>query len=240
MLTRIPDFFPFLDLAPASATRGRDAAATAAGRSAGMTHRRDYEALAAVALRFQPRRIFEIGTYKGVTSDFFLSLLPECEVVSIAYQNPIWSLLGPSSNNSELPRAAIGSEVQARHRARFTQLLGDSHKLDASAMLRRHGAFDLVFVDGDHTGVGVAQDTVLAQAVLAANGSICWHDANPKPAYREVRTFLEEKLPLRAIATADDYIGGVACWNKFVNERLAQGGRHPIAQVNPPPRSGKT
>jgi predicted O-methyltransferase YrrM len=236
MLTRIADFFSFLDLPAAPAVRGRDAAETAAGRSAGMTHRRDYEALAAIALRFQPRRIFEIGTYKGVTSDFFLSLLPECEVVSIAYQNPAWRILGPVSNNSELTRSEIGSEVQACHRPRFTQLLGDSHKLDARAMLRRHGAFDLVFVDGDHTGPGVAQDTALAQAVLGAGGSVCWHDANPKPAYREVRTFLEEKLPLRAIATADDYIGGVACWNPFVEERLA---RAQPAIVHPPARSGR-
>lgn len=222
MLIRIPDFFSHLELPAAAAVRGRDAAATAAKRSAGMTHLRDYEALAAIALRFQPRRIFEIGTYKGVTSDFFLSLLPECEVVSIAYQNPAWSLLGPVSNNSELSRAEIGSEVQAHHRSRFTQLIGDSHKLKVHDMLNRHGPFDLVFVDGDHTGAGVALDTTLAQAILRTEGSICWHDANPKPAYREVRTFLEDTLPLRAIATTDDYIGGVACWNPSFEERLAK------------------
>ena len=59
---------------------------------------------------------------------------------------------------------------------------------------------------------GVALDTALAQKIISDSGVICWHDANPKPRYIEVREFLENTLALPAIATRDDYIGGIAAW----------------------------
>lgn len=222
MLTRFTHLSFFLDLSETMIARAEAAAKRAAERAEGMTHHRDYEALAAVALCFQPRRIFEIGTYRGVTSDFFLSLLPESRVVSIAYENPRLRIFGGHSNNSELGRTEIGSMVSSENRPRFTQLYGNSHKLDSKSLRRECGPFDLVFVDGDHSRMGVAADTVLAQEVLASGGTICWHDANPKPAYLEVRHFLENELSLPAAATADDFVGGVACWNSEIERRLAQ------------------
>ena len=115
----------------------------------------------------------------------------------------------------------IGSEVHAERRTRFTQLYGDSHGLKSQSLVATHGYFDLVFVDGDHSSQGVCQDTILAEQILSERGAICWHDANPKPRYLAVRQFLEAELPLSAIATNDDYLGGIACWSKEIAERLA-------------------
>jgi predicted O-methyltransferase YrrM len=220
MLIRIHDFYDFFAISERERTQGKRAAALAGEKAQGMTDINDYEALAAIALHFRPHRIFEIGTYLGITSDFFLSLLPECRVVSIAYQNPRWRFFGKSYNNSELTRKQIGSKVLGDRRTRFTQLYGDSHELESQSLLREHGHFDLVFIDGDHSREGVSQDTELAKKVITESGVICWHDANPKTRYIDVRRFLEEELSLPAIATKDEYIGGIACWSREIEDRL--------------------
>jgi predicted O-methyltransferase YrrM len=220
MVKRIESFFDFLALGGEDRARGMQAAALAGKQANGMTDTKDYEALAAIALHFKPLRIFEIGTYLGVTSDFFLALLPECRVVSIAYQNPRWKLTGNVSNNSELTRKQIGSAVQGSRRSRFTQLFGDSHKLSFPRLVEEYGHFDLVFIDGDHSRKGVAEDTQLATQIITGSGVICWHDANPKPKYADVRRFLEEDLSHPAIATKDEYEGGIACWSKEIEARL--------------------
>ena len=155
-----------------------------------------------------------------MTSDFFLRLLPDCEVVSIAYVGGLLGSLGKSYNNSNLPKKQIGSRVGPERRGRFHQIFGDSHKLTVDALKNRFGVFDFIFIDGDHCADGVRQDTELAGSLIADNGLICWHDANPKDKYRDVRLFLEQELPLKAIATMDDYSGGVACWSKDIEKRI--------------------
>jgi len=220
MLIRIGDFFDFFEVDEAARLRGKQAAARAAQRANGMTKIQDYEALAAIALCFRPNRIFEIGTHLGITSDFFLGLLPECRVVSIAYRNPRWRFIGRLYNNSKLLLERIGSEVSNEHKSRFSQIYGDSHKLDSNSLLRAYGRFDLVFIDGDHSRTGVSCDTELAKEIISDSGFICWHDSNPKPKYLQVRQYLEDNLPLTAVATADTYIGGIACWNREIEEML--------------------
>jgi predicted O-methyltransferase YrrM len=111
------------------------------------------------------------------------------------------------------PGGDVGVAVMSGNRERFTQLLGDSHELDGAQILDRFGRFDLVFIDGDHSREGIRQDTALADAMLADGGTICWHDANPKAKHLPAREFLESELARMAIATADTYVGGVACWN---------------------------
>jgi predicted O-methyltransferase YrrM len=77
-----------------------------------MTVLDDYHALAAILLGTRPRRIFEIGTYRGVTSDFFLQVLPEVEVVSIAFvpEPSFWSNFHRKYNNTDLPVDMVGRD----------------------------------------------------------------------------------------------------------------------------------
>ena len=188
--------------------------------SGGMTLLNDYLALSAILLQYRPKRIFEIGTYLGVTSDFFLRLLPDCEVVSIAFAGGLLGSFSKSYNNSNLSKKEIGSLIGPERRGRFHQIYGDSHKLTVDAFMEKFGAFDFVFIDGDHCADGVRRDTKLAKSLIADNGLICWHDANPKDKYRDVRLFLEQELSLKAIATMDDYSGGVACWSKDIEKQI--------------------
>jgi len=218
MITRISSFYDVLGITGLERERAEDLAHEAGIRAEGMTHNKDYNALAAVLLYCRPKKIFEIGTYMGVTSDFFMELLPACQVVSIAYVPPLVKRLSGSLNNVDLSKNEIGSKVRPGFRDRFTQLIGDSHKIDFQEFVAEHGKMDMVFVDGDHSFKGVKMDTELAARILNEMGVICWHDANPKPAYEDVRRFLETMPERHAIATQPDFVGGIAAWSSTIEE----------------------
>jgi predicted O-methyltransferase YrrM len=216
MLTRVADFAGFFQLTPSEKARVTHAAAFSAQKANGMMHENDYDALGAILLALKPKTIFEIGTYLGVTADFCLSLLPESRLVSIAYVNDDGA---KQFNNSELPADQIGIEVSAAQRSRFVQIIGNSHLLSGDSLIQKHGRFELVLIDGDHSFEGVSADTSLATSIAAETGAICWHDANPKPRYLAVRQYLESERSFTAIATADTYVGGIAVWSKEIERR---------------------
>lgn len=217
MLQRHADWFPVLKVDPVARDRARSVMAATLEISAGMMHQRDIEALTALLLALQPKRIFEIGTYKGASSEMMLQLLPEAQVISIAFVNPAETR---QFNNDDLGEEEVGALVSAENRSRYTQLIGDSHQIDPAAFVRDHGRMDLVFIDGDHSRDGVRQDTELADAILAPGGAIAWHDANPKKRYIGSRLFLEQDLDRLALATTDDFIGGVALWTGALERQL--------------------
>jgi predicted O-methyltransferase YrrM len=221
LLQRHADWFSFLKLDPALQERSRDVMEQTLEISQGMMHRIDIESLAAAVLYCKPKRVFEIGTYRGASSEMILHLLPKARVISIAFVNDRQA--GRQFNNDELSAEEVGALVSAGNRSRFTQLIGDSHKVDPETFVRDHGRMDLVFIDGDHSREGVRQDTELARAILAPGGAIAWHDANPKRRYIGSRLFLEEDLPELALATTDDFIGGVALWSKALERQLRAG-----------------
>jgi predicted O-methyltransferase YrrM len=220
MLFRVDNMFNWFETPDSARTEAELLSHEASVASGGMTRLNDYLALSAVLLWYRPKRIFEIGTYLGVTSDFFLRLLPDCEVVSIAYVGGLLNSLGKSYNNSNLSKKQIGSCVSPARRERFHQIYGDSHKLKADVFKDKFGIFDCIFIDGDHCADGVSRDTEFAKSLIADNGLICWHDANPKDKYRDVQLFLEQELSLKAVATMDDYSGGIACWSIDIEKRI--------------------
>ena len=220
MLQRHADWFSLLKVDPAKRDAARQVMERTLEISQGMMHRVDVESLAAAVLHCKPKRVFEIGTYRGASSEMILQLLPEVQVISIAFVN---DEPGRKFNNDELSLAEVGALVSPANRDRFTQLIGDSHQIDPKAFVRDHGRMDLVFIDGDHSREGVRQDTDLARAILAPKGAIAWHDANPKKRYIGSRLFLEQDLPELALATTDDFIGGVALWTKALERKLRDG-----------------
>ena len=220
MLQRHADWFSLLKVDPAKRDAVRQVMERTLEISQGMMHRIDVESLAAAVLHGKPKRVFEVGTYRGASSEMILQLLPEAQVISIAFVN---DQAGRQFNNDELSLAEVGALVSPGNRDRFTQLIGDSHQIDPKAFVRDHGRMDLVFIDGDHSREGVRQDTDLARAILAPKGAIAWHDANPKKRYIGSRLFLEQDLPELALATTDDFIGGVALWSKALERKLRDG-----------------
>lgn len=221
MLQRHSDWFSLLKVDPALRARSRDVMERTLEISQGMMHRMDVEALSAALLHCRPKRVFEIGTYRGASSEMILRLLPETQVISIAFVSEPQA--GRQFNNDELSVQDVGALISPENRGRYTQLIGDSHQIDPAAFVCDHGQMDLVFIDGDHSREGVRQDTALARAILAKGGAIAWHDANPKKRYVGSRLFLEEDLAELALATTDDFIGGVALWSAALEKRLRAG-----------------
>src|ERR1700730_14830617 len=96
MLMRIRSFTDYFEISDIERALVRDASMAYAKKANGMMHEKDYNALGTTLLFFKPKRLFEIGTYLRITSDFCLSLLPASTLVSIAYINPV----GLSSNRN--------------------------------------------------------------------------------------------------------------------------------------------
>lgn len=136
---------------------------------------RELTVLAAICTHCRPRRVFEIGTYKGSST------------LAIALNTPgateVFTLdLGPSVGDTHkdgfgpggLPAYEVGSYYRASPvRSKIRQLLGNSATFDYKPYLH---SVDFVFIDADHTYDCVRKDTETGLALLAPSGIILWDD----------------------------------------------------------------
>ena len=220
MLQRFDDWYTFFGSSANNAQRCADLVLRATEASAGMLAGQDFAALAAALLHLQPKTIFDIGTHSGATADFMLSLLPQSRVISLEYFPEDDMDAGFSGRPARLGFEQIGIKVRAENRKRFTQVIADTNLIVARDFVARHGAMDLIFIAGEPSTAALAQNTALAQKVLAPGGAIAWHGANPKRKYAAMRDYLENSLGLNALATADTFIGGVALWSPAIEAQL--------------------
>jgi predicted O-methyltransferase YrrM len=143
----------------------------------------DLAALAALARKKCPRRVFEIGTFEGLTSVLFVrNSLSEVFVHTL-----------------DLPH---DKEVQRTQRSYTTHGVGWSYKYESGRLIDVFGVrqqvrtlfgdsalfdfapfrdqIDLFFVDGAHSEDYVALDSCHAFECLAPDGWVVWHDClNP-------------------------------------------------------------
>jgi predicted O-methyltransferase YrrM len=220
MLQRFDNWLKFFGSSANDTQRSAALVQRATEASAGMLAGQDYAALAAALLHLRPKYIFDIGTHSGATADFMLSLLPQSRVTSLEYFPEDDMDAGFSGRPARLAFEQIGAKVIAENRPRFTQVIADTNLIVARDFVARHGAMDFIFIAGEPTTAALAQNTALAQKVLAKGGAIAWHGANPKRKYAAMRDYLENSLGLNALATADTFIGGVALWSPAIEARL--------------------
>ena len=220
MLQRFGDWFTFFGSSANDIQSSAALVQQAAELSAGMLAGQDYAALAAALLHLRPKTIFDIGTHSGATADFMLSLLPQSRVISLEYFPEDDLDAGFSGRPARLAFEQIGAKVSFENRPRFTQVIGEVNLIVARDFVARHGAMDFVFIAGEPTTAALAQNTALAQKVLTPSGAIAWHGANPKRKYAAMRDYLENSLGLKAMATADTFIGGVALWSPALEAQL--------------------
>lgn len=138
----------------------------------------------ALILRWlKPSRVFEFGTYNGMTTrQIALNVPNDCEVFTLD--------LDPTDRSvTELSIGAIDQYIAEKTGAfdvkvgeyfigttqetKITQLLGDSMTYDYSPY---YGTADLVFVDAGHTYDYVKSDTENALRLIKPGGVILWHD----------------------------------------------------------------
>jgi predicted O-methyltransferase YrrM len=148
--------------------------------------------LAAVTRVLRPHRLFEIGTFLGLTT----SLL----IVNAPPDAEIFSLDLPEDAKIEDP-AYIDTDVdlvKERHLARvihelglatrYTQLLGDSLTFDPSPFAN---SIDLGFIDGAHALPYVKNDTEKMAQMIVEDGVVFWHDYGGAGRFGDLTRYLE-------------------------------------------------
>lgn len=145
----------------------------------------DRVALAALVRRERPRRIFEIGTFRGVTAltmaanapseatVYTLDLPPELTSADVAARYD-----KTTSGFHRMADAGVSRDVgrvlsSQTTGCRIEQLFGDSAAMSFEAF---HGSIDLFFVDGCHEYDAALGDTRTAWRCLHPGGLLVWHD----------------------------------------------------------------
>ena len=148
-------------------------------------------ALAALSQKVRAKRIFEFGTYKGVsTTQLALNVQEGGEVFTLDLPegHPAYSLPIPKPEEREI--AAEGGKgilIPQDLRDRVTFLSADSATFDESSYI---DSMDFVFVDGAHSYEYVKNDTQKGWKMLRSGGVLAWHDC--VPSHPDVVRYIKE------------------------------------------------
>jgi len=147
-------------------------------------------ALAALCGLLKARRVFEFGTYKGVSTTQLALNVGEHGIVftlDLPEDHPAYSLPIPRPEEREI--AAEGQKgllIPQDLRDRVTFLQSDSATFDETTY---SGSMDLVFVDGAHSYEYVKSDTEKGWEMLRSGGILAWHDCVAN--HRDVVRFIK-------------------------------------------------
>jgi predicted O-methyltransferase YrrM len=136
---------------------------------------RELLAIAVICKKSQPKRIFEFGTYTGVSTLVMAMNTPE--------ESRIFTLdIDPASRDNHEHGMGIGgfapfelgqSYKNTEYEGKITQLLGNSLTFDFKDLM---STIDLVFVDADHSYRFVTADSENAFKLIRPGGIIIWDD----------------------------------------------------------------
>jgi predicted O-methyltransferase YrrM len=131
--------------------------------------------LAGICTLARPRRVFEIGTYTGVSTLIMaLNTADDTEIFTLDIPPATRQTHQHGMGVGNYPEFTVGGAYQGHPAARkITQLYGDSRTFDFSPY---YGTVDMVFVDADHTYEFVKADTERALRLLRPGGTIVWDD----------------------------------------------------------------
>jgi len=131
-----------------------------------MQKRSEIIALAKAVAALKPRIILEIGTARGGTLLIWSSLASKmvisCDLVHRAAQKPLFEALPPRDSACRV-QLLTGNSHEAVFKQRVAQALNGEKA-------------DFLFIDGDHTEAGVAQDYNDYREFVRPGGIIAFHD----------------------------------------------------------------
>lgn len=162
---------------------------------------RELLAIAAICKQRQPKRIFEFGTYTGLSTLVMAMNTPD--------ESKIFTLdIDPASRDNHEHGMGIGGfapfevgkyYLNTEYKRKITQLFGNSLTFDFRDLL---GKIDLVFVDADHSYRFAHADTENAFKLVSPGGVILWDDYiwnNEHPECSGVSRCLHELQHVRQI-----------------------------------------
>jgi len=155
--------------------------------------------IALIARFLKPKKVFEFGTYNGMTTlQIALNTPAEAKVYTLDLPPGIanrtkFRLKGLDRLVSEEFRAkfhtGLGSYFKGHPVAgKIIQLLGDSATFDYSPF---YGQIDLIFIDGAHDYENKKSDSENALKMVAPKGVILWHDAYAVVNYEVTKYLIE-------------------------------------------------
>jgi len=134
----------------------------------------DLVSLCLITRLVRPKRIFEIGTYRGYTALQFAANAPDAEIFTLDLPQGSNTVLPITVMDETLGPVQKGETLEGRKdTARIHRLLGDSATFDFSPYARN---IDLFFIDGAHTYEYVKNDTLKALECCHPGSVIAWHD----------------------------------------------------------------
>jgi predicted O-methyltransferase YrrM len=185
--------FPSMDYADITADSSRFIMQTFPGIGASISML-EGAALAAFIQKVGAKRIFEFGTYKGVSTSQLLLNLPDDGMVytlDLPEDHPAYTLAIPKAEERQIAsETGKGILIPQELRNKVTFLRSDSATFDTTPYL---GSMDLVFVDGAHSYEYVKNDTEKGWEMLRPGGIIAWHDCTPS--HPEVVSYLKSYTP---------------------------------------------
>ena len=146
-------------------------------------------ALAALMRLSNATRVFEFGTYKGVSTTQLALNLPEGGTVftlDLPEDHPVYISYSQLASESGMMMLV---PPELNHKVKF--LKEDSAVFDTTPY---RGTMDLVFVDGYHSYEYVKNDTEKGLEMLRPGGVIAWHDCVPNRP--EIVRYLKTLSPL--------------------------------------------
>lgn len=126
-------------------------------------------------------QVIEIGGHRGGTAAMFCSF-SEGTVISVDKPDGEWGGIG-------YDQAAQRNDIlHNKYCPKFIGLLADSHSPRTSDDIHRvfpYESVDLLFIDGDHSYVGVGQDLAQYEKFVRVGGVVAFHDINDTVLHRE-------------------------------------------------------
>jgi spermidine synthase len=116
----------------------------------------------------KPQVVLEFGVNQGKTARAILDAIPLLELY-IGIDIPWGQETRLACQQDEVP---VVPGRFAANDPRFRLLLGESTTIKADDL----EPVDAVFIDGDHSEIGVEHDSRLARELLRPGGIIVWHD----------------------------------------------------------------
>jgi|SRR5450432_90104 len=151
--------------------------------------------LAAVTRLLQPKRIFEIGTFRGrTTAVFILNASPSCEVFTLDLPLDPGTLVGYLPTDIDLVKVRNAEDYLQRAglTGRYQQIYCDSMAFDPEPF---RDTVDLGFIDGAHAEEFVRNDTMKMAIMMSSRGYVFWHDYGGVGSFRPLAQYLEN-LPI--------------------------------------------
>jgi hypothetical protein len=175
----------------------------------------------------QPRTIFEMGSYNGLTTAvFILNSDPTAEVLTLDLPPGSGETPLLSSDRELIASRSLVSTTKTLGLSRYTQLLCDSMKFDPAPYA---DTVDLGLIDAAHDLIHVQNDTVKMARMMSSRGIVFWHDYGGKGSLRPLASYLEglaKTCPLYRIR------GTTLAWGPAAELKSALGGMRPAACAN--------